>query len=392
MLNKIFNFISSLKLSLYLTISGALYYIFLSIWGFTSPPFMVQNIGKMLPFKILFISIILNNFFCILRRLPALLKETSKDPVFLPEIYDWKRELRVEGEERFILKRRFSSLGTILLHFSLFLIILGFYLSGQGRREGKFYIAEGEELFLKEEEILQIGEAGNLTANFPQFKLKCERVNYKFWGEKLLFRELEADLKINGKKTSIKINKIYPLNFSNFLRITSFGYAPSYILVIKDYPYPIEEGGIKIFLFPPGKFDSFKTNHFPHRFYLTLYPDFEERDGKYTSKSMELKNPRLFVKVYRGKIFLKETLLSLGQSLEVEEITIAFIRIFPIIEITIFQDKGIFLIILSLILFLAGLVLRVRGKRGEVLIKREGEILTIYGKNEGEEKWMSHYF
>lgn len=391
MLNKIFNFISSLKLSIYLTISGALYYFFLSIWGYTSPPFMVQNIGKMLIFKILFILIILNNFFCIIRRLPSLIKETSRSPVFLPENYDWAGEFKGEGVEKFILKRRFSSLGTILLHLSLFFILLGFYLSSQSRREGKFYLAEGEELLLKEEDIVQVSEAGNLSSNFPLFKIKCEKVNYQFWGEKLLFRELQANLKIDEKNASIKINKIYLLNFSNFLRITSFGYAPSYMLVIKDYPYPIEEGGIKIFLFPPDKVESFKTNHFPHKFFLSLYPDFEERDGKYTSKSMQLKNPRLFVRVYRGKIFLKEALLSLGEPMEVEELTIAFLNIFPILEVTIFQDKGIFIIIFSFILFLSGLILRVRGKRGEILIRKEGEIFKIYGKNEGEEKWTSHH-
>lgn len=383
MLNKIFSFISSLKLSIYLTISGALYYFFLSVWGYTSDSFMVQNIGKMLIFKILFILIILNNFFCILKRLPALIKETSKNPVFLPENYDWVKEVS-EGEEKFIVKRRFSSLGTILLHLSLFSLIFGFYLSNQSKREGKFYIAEGEELDLNEEVIIQTGEAGPISSSFPEFNLKCERVNYRFWGEKLLFRELEAILKINGKENSIKINKVYILNFFNFLRITSFGYAPSYLLMIKDYPYPLEEGGVKIFLFPPGKVDKFKTNHFPHKFFLALYPDFEEKNGKYTSKSMELKNPRFFVQVYRGKIFLKEGLISLGQPLEVEELTIAFLKIFPIIEITIIQDKGIFIIIFSLILFLSGLLFRVGGKRGEILIKKDGEIFKIYGKNIGE--------
>ncbi|MEJ5165477.1 MAG: hypothetical protein WHV67_00435, partial [Thermoanaerobaculia bacterium] len=203
MLNRIFNFISSLKLSFYLTISGALYYFFLSIWGYTSPPFMVQNIGKMLIFKIFFIIIILNNFFCIIRRMPSLIKETSRNPVFLPENYDWVLEFKGEGVEKFILKRRFSALGTILLHLSLFFVLLGFYLSSQSRGEGKFYVAEGEESLLKEEDILQISEAGRFSSNFPNFKIKCEKVNYQFWGEKLLFRELEAYLEINGKKTSI---------------------------------------------------------------------------------------------------------------------------------------------------------------------------------------------
>lgn len=382
MINKIFNFISSIKLSIFLTVSCALYYIFLSIWSLKSPSFVIQNISKMLPFKLIYSFLLLNTFFCIIKRTPEILKNTSKNLIYLPDNYDWVKEVKDKKlEEGFKIKRRFSSLGTIFFHLSFFFLALGFYLSSQSHTKGKFLVGEGEEIFLKDEEINKISEGKPLFNEFPEFSVKLEKIIYKFWEDKLLFRDLEAKGKINGKKFSIKINKVYPLNFYNFIRITSFGYAPSYILLIENYPKPLEEGVVKIFLFPPGTRSFFKTNHFPHKIYLSLYPDFYEEKGIYKTKSMELKNPKILLQVYRNKVFLMEKLINLGELVKVEEFSIAFLNLFPIIEVEIVQDKGVLIIFFSFLLALIGLFLRFSGKRGEILVKKEGDFYKIYGKN-----------
>lgn len=381
MLNKIYDFLSSFKLSIFLTISGSLYYLFLTVWGGTSPSIFVQNISKMLIFKLLYISILINNFFCILRRFPQLLKLASKKLQFLPENYDWVRIENKNISEGFKIKNRFSSLGTIILHSSIFILALGFYISSKSHTEGIFLASEGEELFVSQEEIRVQRALKELSSQFPEFKLRIEKINYKFWEDKLLFTNLEAKGKIENKNFKIKINKPYLLNFSNFLRITSFGYAPFYMIIVKEYQKPLEEGVAKIPLFPPGTKQLFKTKHFPHKFYISLYPDFYEKDGTLGSKSMELKNPKLFIQVYRGKVFLKEKILSLNEPLEVEEFTIVFFGIFPILELTIVQDKGAMLIFFSFVSGLIGLILRISGKRGEILVVKEGENFKVYGKN-----------
>lgn len=382
MLNKIYNFISSLKLSIFLTVSCALYYVFLSIWSLKSPPIVIQNISKMLPFKLVYIFLLINTFFCLTKRVPELLKSISKNPIYLPGNYDWVKEIKREGiKEGFKIKRRFSSLGTLIFHISFFLLALGFYLSSQSHTTGKFLVGEGEELIVDNEEIKKTSTSKPLFNEFPEFKIKIDKIQYKFWGEKLLFSELEARGKIDEKDFSVKINKIYPLNLSNFIRITSFGYAPSYLLLIENYPKPLEEGVIKIFLFPPGTKSFFKTKHFPHKIYLSLYPDFYEENGIYKSKSMEPKNPKMLIQVYRNKVFLMEKLINLGDLIKIEEFSMVFLNLFPLIEVEIVQDKGILIIFLSFILILIASILRFSGKRGEILIRKEGDLYKIYGKN-----------
>ncbi len=338
MLTKLIELLSSLKFSIFLTLSGAIYYLFLAIWGFKSPSFVIQNIAKLLPYKLFYLFLILNNLFCIIRRLSKLNQEYKG-------------------------KDKISFLGTSLFHFSLIFLALGFFLSVNSHYEGKFLLGEEEETIIKKEDISTSAPPPLLFNEFPEFKIKLEKVIYKFWEDKLLFTELLGYGKIEEKNFSIKINKFYILNFFNFLRISSFGYAPSYMVLIENYPKPIEEGILKIFLFPPGRKELFITQHFPHKFYITLYPDFIEKDGNFYSKSMELKNPKLLVKAYRGKVFLKEKILSLREPFEVENLTLGFLDIYPILEISIVQDKGFFLVIFSILLGVLSFTIRMYFKK-----------------------------
>ncbi len=338
MLTKLIDFLSSLKFSIFLTLSGGIYYLFLAIWGFKSPGFVIQNIAKLLPYKIFYLFLILNNLFCIIRRLSKLNQEYKG-------------------------KDKISFIGTSLFHFTLIFLAFGFFLSINSHYEGKFLLGEGEETLIKKEDISTSSPPPFLFNEFPEFKIKLEKVIYKFWEDKLLFTELKGFGEVEEKKFLIKINKFFLLNFSNFIRISSFGYAPSYMVLVENYTKPIEEGILKIFLFPPGRKEIFITQHFPHKFYITLYPDFIERDGIYNSKSMELKNPKLHVKAYRGKVFLKEKILSLREPFEVENITIGFLNIYPILEISIVQDKGFFLIIFSIFLGILSFFIRIYFKK-----------------------------
>ena len=93
-------------------------------------------------------------------------------------------------------------------------------------------------------------------------------------GDRLLFTSFTARVGVNGAERRLAINDPAFLSPFTCLRLTSFGYAPVYMLVMEGVDRPLEEGAVKLNVFPPGTRDSFKTRHFPHVFHVTLWPDF----------------------------------------------------------------------------------------------------------------------
>jgi len=385
--------LSSWQFSVVLTTSGALYYIFLVIWGAKSPPHVVRNIAGLSPFVLLYLLLLINTLLCILHRLPTLMAQMRADPVFLPQQQDWERTVEQLPLQREKWKpigtgyariyHRFSALGTILLHGALFFLAAGFFLTLLSRYEGRFFAAAGEKLLMQQDTYYGTSVPSTLTSSLPAFTLDVRDIKRDFWRNELLFTKLVAEISINQKDALVAINKPVFLSPGTSLRLSSFGYAPSYRIVAGGVP--LEEGAAKMRIFPPGEEDYFRSQHFPHRIYVKFYPDWMETKEGPISRSMNLHNPRLVVDVYRGKIYLGEKTLAFDELFLFEGITLSFTNVIPMAEFTVIRDLGFPLILLAFVMTLVGLTLRLPGKRGELLVEQmpNGRWM-IKGKNISE--------
>ncbi|MBD3867912.1 MAG: cytochrome c biogenesis protein ResB [Acidobacteria bacterium] len=375
--------LGSWKLSIVLIVLAVLYYLLLAIWAASSPPHVVRNIASLMPFWLLYLLLLVNTGTCLWRRLAILKHDLSPRSAFCDRPPEWtvpvgpemveidlKRagyKARQDGPDTGLTgsRGRWSALGTYLFHGSFFLIATAFLLTLAGRNETTFQVAEGE--------IFRSG---------PEFVVR--RITPEFWQDQLLFTQLEADLGWeDGSRSITRINKPVMTGPASFLRLSGFGYVPRYELLDKQGQI-LDSAWVKMNLFPPGLRDWFQVEGYPHRFYLTVIPDPEEQDGRLVTRSLNLNEPVIDLEVYRGHLSLGTASLSANQGFDFEGLTIRIAEIRYWGEFTLVRDPGVLPLFAGFALGLIGLMLRLPGKRSEVVFRLavEGEPARILGWGE----------
>jgi len=378
--------LGSWRLSVVLMIVAAQYYVFLAIWAGSSPPHVVQNIAALLPFLLVYALLLVNTGTCLWRRIPTLNRELSRTPFWTELPPDWelpdtvpaglqdaRRWMRRNGyrlveqsPERMVgIRRRWSGLGTFLFHGAFFLIALGFLATTVARQEATVWVAAGETYSSLPEQFLTQSPPRILATGIPERPFTVERITAEFWRDQLLFTKLEAELVLaGGRRKTTRINRPLWLSPATFLRLSGFGYAPRYELVARDGTV-LDGAFVKMNLFPPGQRDHFVLPGYPHRCYIEIFPDLAFEGDEPVTKSFDLAHPAVLLRVFRGRLDLGGRLLLEGQGYEFEGLTLRFPEIRHWGEFSIVHDPGAPLIFLGFAVGLAGLLLRLRGRRGE---------------------------
>lgn len=377
--------LGSWKLSVVLMVLAGLYYGFLAIWATSSPPHVVQNIASLLPFWLVYGLLLTNTAVCLWRRLPGLRRDLSASPTRGAENPDWERQLPGGADPRavllgmgfraralagglFGLKRRWAALGTYLFHGAFFLLALGFLLTLAGRYEARAWAAVGEEYAGREEQLLSQSASGPFFAGPPEVAFRVEEIRPGFWMDQLLFTTLESRLTLlpGGFAATTRINRPLWVGPATFLRLSGFGYAPRYEIA-DSRGFVLESAIVKMNVFPPGQRDFLVPARFPFRVYCEVYPDFVEGEGAPATASLNLRNPALRIRVTRGKSTLAEGLLKAGEALEFEGLRLSFPEIRYWGEFTLLRDPGAPFLFAGFLIGFSGLLLKVRGRRVEVL-------------------------
>lgn len=331
--------LGSWRLSIALMVAAALYSAFLAVWATSSPPHVVANIARLLPFWLVYGLILANTGVCLWRRLPALRRQVASRPV----------------------------LGTFLFHGAFFLVAAGFLLSMGARQESTVWVTVGEEYtgepgqFLSRAAPRPLAPFGPVP---PGLRFGVTDIRPAFWRDQLLFTGLEADLTLPSGPATTRINRPLWVGPATFLRLSGFGYAPRYELRDRQGRV-LDSAFVKLNLFPPGQSDYFRLETFPHRFELEILPDLAFDGDEPVTRSLNLVNPGVLVRVSRGKLQLAQAVLAPGQSLAFEGLKIRFPEVRTWGELSIVRDPGVPVLFAGYLLGLVGLALRVRGPRAE---------------------------
>ena len=272
-----------------------------------------------------------------------------------------------EGTHAFGVRRRWTALGTYLFHGAFFLLAIGFLLSAASRHETRIWAATGEEFTGADVQLLSRSAPRPLAMNVATPSFRVEDIRPEFWQDQLLFTQLEADLTLlpGDQHQTTRINLPLMLSPSRFLRLSGFGYAPRFEIRSPDGT-TIESAFVKMNVFPPGQRDFFRTDGLPYRIYLELYPDAEISNGAVENRSLELSRPVILSTVYRGPLLVASEPLRLGESMSFEGIQLLFPEIRYWGEFEQVHDRGILWIFLSFVLGIAGLLLKLPGRREEI--------------------------
>ncbi len=335
--------LGSWRLSIVLMVLAGFYHGLLAIWATSSPPHVVQNIASLVIFWLVYGLLLINTVACLWRRVP---------------------QLRL---------RRASVVGNYLFHGAFLLLASGFLLTLLARHEASVWVAVGEEFSARPEQFLSQTPPRLLALGVPRVAFKTLRITPEFWGDELLFTELEAELELpGGRRATTRINRPLWSAPWTFLRLSGFGYAPRYELTRAGGGL-VDSAFVKVNVFPPGQRDFFQIPRFPHRFYLEVLPDYALEEGEPISRTLNLVHPAVVLRVVRGKADLGSAILGADEHFEFEGLRVGFPEIAYWGQYSIVRDPGIPILFCGYLLGLAGLVLRLGAGRSRArTIEAEG--------------------
>lgn len=419
------DFLGSRDLSVFIFVMGLTYTLFLAIFGMAVPLPWVNNISKLLPFKVLYFLFFVNLIICEIKWIPVIVRrcrrpkcpETAEDLERLRHKITVSREpsavSRLEkclrwrgykvqtldyrlqtidlGTESNVLslrssvptllyayKGRFSPIGNLLFHFSFLFLLTGVGVSLLFRFEGSARVPEGFEFNGSRGEYSFF--SASPLSSLPPLSFSLDKISPRFWKEKLLFTDLRADMSYPEGRGSAWMSS--PLK-SGGARVTinSIGITPKYLLRDREGK-ELDAGYVNLAAFAPGTEDHFQVPGYPHQIFVSFYPDHEIRGDKVITRSMEMKNPAYSIRVFRGRLLVFSGLVRPEEEAAFEGLRLSFPEMRYWGEFKIIKDPGFVWIWTAFILFGVGLVWRLLFYRKEIVLVKEGTALLLYGNSD----------
>ncbi len=394
-------FAGSRQLSVFVLVMGITYALILAVFriGFGVDERWLSVLADLLPYK-LFYALFLVNLTVLgigwvpalfrLCRLPDLAQRVDHPGRFEGAAQVPGAGVRIEALERHLMRRgyrcsapagdgmpqeyllcaskgRSSSLGNLLFHGGFLLLLAGAVTNALYRFEGTAVIAEGGAFSGARKEYRTI--AGAPDAALPQVDFDVERVSAEFWMGRLLFTHLQAQLLHRGGRDVATVSA--PAQVGNAtVTIAGYGYAPTFQFKGKDGVIA-DMATVKLNIISPGNEDYFYVPGYPHKIFVSFYPDHAEVDGRVASKSMNPVNPAYFVRILRGRIPVYAGLLKPGEWAAFDGLAISFPSFTRSGEFRIARNPGHPMIWMAFAVMGLGLAWRLFFHRKEVALWRD---------------------
>ncbi len=298
----------------------------------------------------------------------------------------WK-PLRVDTTGMaFLIKNRLSPVGFLLFHLSFLLCLIGGLLITYTRFYGYLTITEGQRLGDARPHITRIIKKPKIFKELPHFGLSLIRVEPQYQKDVPtdLFVYLDVLYRGKVKREVLKVNepvKRGPLS----LVVQDIWLAP--LMVVRDDRGRMIDGAYVALNLLHGQEDSFWFDSLKgYRFYAIFFPDYVERDGVETTKSIVIRNPALHLRVERDGNAVAEGTLKPKESLRFDRYSISFQGYRYSVYLNVIREYGRVPLIAGFVLALAGLLMRLifYQKRLWVAVSGAGEnsVVLIYGRSE----------
>jgi hypothetical protein len=397
------DFLGSRDLSVFLFVMACTYSLILIIFATVVPTPWVNRIAWLLPFKVLYLLFFANLIICEIKWVPVALKRCRKPkpPETEMDLERFRHKIAVSREpsavnrlEKYLRRRgykiqwseeknsslltphsslifhayrgRLSPLGNLLFHAGFLFLLTGAYAGVFNSSDRSFMLMEGEDL-------------ADSTVSF-----RVEKITPRYWEDKLLFTDLKADVRYpeKGAVESGVVRMAQPLSIGGSkVSINGIGFAPMYLLKDKN-EVELDIGYVRMNIFPPGTEDHFQIPGYPHQIFVSFYPDYEMRDGRMASRSMNPVNPAYYVKVFRNKVPSYGGILKPGEEAYFEGLKLSFPEFKYWGQFRIVKNPGFIYIWIAFVLFGTGLVWRLLFYRREIAVVREGDALYLYGNSD----------
>ncbi|WP_243372304.1 cytochrome c biogenesis protein ResB [Geotalea sp. SG265] len=238
--------------------------------------------------------------------------------------------------------------GSIIFHGGLLLCFLAVPISVLTGFSGQLVLTEGMTLPLREAVDTPIKAD---VKTLPSVNLAVENLHGQY--AKGRFKvQFGGDLVIGGKRLPFSVNqpgKYVGLQFS----LQEFGFSPHLVLrereqVAFDYFLNLRHG-------EDG--DYFPLNK-DMRLFVLLFPDFIQQGNKIGSRTRELKNPVLLVRIDRDGKPIHQGLVKIGASATVGDYQVQAPEVKNWVNLTVSREYGLIVLIAGMIVGIGGLFIR----------------------------------
>lgn len=397
--------------SVLLMATGILYVGMLAVWGTASPLKVVRNISRLFPFKALYAVLLLNLVLCMAHRLPATLKrcQRTRPPAGLGDLGRYRtravtvgrqnpsvladlaralerRGYRVSldagGRAFAALRGRFAPLGDLAFHLAFILILIGAFVTAYTRFTGDVVIAEGQTFWGERGDYLRFQPREDFSRRAPRLSFAVEEIGAAFYRDELFFTDLYARVRYpaNSPAGRATVRLSQPLRLGGaMVNLVGYGFAPVYVLRGPD-GRELDSAVVNLNVFPPGVEDSFRLPGLPHQVYVTVFPDPVLTDRIPRSRSNNLRNPMLRLRVYRHKVRVYEGVVPLGSSVSFDGLRLEFPELRRSGQVRVLRDPGAPWVFAAFLMGIAGLAFRLLWHRREVagLVVSEGGDATLH--------------
>ncbi|AVX21378.1 hypothetical protein SAMN02745885_00644 [Carboxydocella sporoproducens DSM 16521] len=265
-----------------------------------------------------------------------------------------------------------------LMHAALILLIIAGVLARHSEPKVEFIVTEGQTLDLSRR-ISYVTPEREMMAEgrLPKIIWRLDFIRPEFWEDKLLFTDLLAKISYGSsqpeKTVSLRLGQ--PLVQDNLtIGLQGFGYAPRYQVLDKQGRL-VSGSFVNLTVFPPGQEDWFALENLNWEVHLLVWPDAELKGNKVNNRSMNLRQPLLYVYVLEKSkkekdpegALLAKGFLRPGDELEVQGYRLSFPEIRYYGHFWLVRDKSLpYLKVALLTVVTASLILTyIRWERGK---------------------------
>ncbi len=405
LVTKIWALAGSRNFSVFVLVMSISYVLILAVFGLLVEPKWLDILSGLLPFQLLYGLFFLNLVLIGIRRVPAVMRQCQKTGLpqgreelnrFNPATPTQGAGFKVQELTHYLRRRgyqvqldqgagnaapgmhpatllyassgRFSPLGNLLFHASFLLLLAGAVTNVYYRFEGTTLIAEGRPFSGAKAEYRTIGGAAG--AALPKVDFDVETIAADFWDGRLFFTRLEAQVLHRGGRDIAKLSSAVQVG-NAAVSIAGYGYVPRYELKNKA-GQTVDEANVMLNIFAPGSEDSFKVRGYPHKIFVSFFPDHAKVKGEIVNKSMNPVNPAYFVRVLRGRIPVYTGFIKPGEWAQYDGLSLSFPSYIRSGEFQIVRNPGHPFIWIAFILMGVGLTWKLLFYRKELVLWQDG--------------------
>jgi hypothetical protein len=262
---------------------------------------------------------------------------------------------------------KLHTLGIMLYLVSIITLCVALWVSAYTHFEGDLVRTEGETFNAFPSEYLQQTMFFSSRQSLPQVGMTFTKVRPSESGGGL--DRIEADVLYAGRTTdgvlhgTLSSSKYFISDWA-LARIVDFGYSVRFSLLNVN-ERELESAMLPLKTYPPGTEDKFEATFPGYQFYVQVYPDYLDQNGKPASKTILLNNPAIRLRITRNKDIVYNDILEQGKKLRFDNLIITFPETSYWVEVRMVRDLGLPVAAGGALLLIAGMVLMVAGRVGK---------------------------